>query len=135
MSTDNTELETGLGVEDDITEDSIEIIDDTPEEDRGRTPLPPAEPAEEKDELEDIDMGVKKRINQLTHRYHDERRAREALERQNQEAVRIAQAILAENQQLKGTLTWGQQEYLNEFKGKVEFAEKLAEDQIGRAHV
>ena len=100
-------IEEGIAVEvgaDDNTPE-IEIIDDTPEEDRGRKPLnEPEENAEQETELDNISAGVKKRINQLSHRYHDERRAKEALARQNQEAIALAQSILAENERLKQTL-------------------------------
>lgn len=130
-------IEEGLAVEvgDNDEAPEIEIIDDTPEEDRNRKPLQ----AEEKevsqdDEMESYSAGVKKRINQLSHRYHDERRAKEELARQNQEAIALAQSILAENQQLKNTLTWGQQEYVNEVKAKIEYAEKLAEDKYRKAY-
>jgi hypothetical protein len=132
-----SELEQGLdievGGEDEAPE--IEIIDDTPEEDRGRKPLQAETvPDAQEDELETYSAGVKKRINQLSHRYHDERRAKEELARQNQEAIALAQSILAENQQLKQTLTWGQQEYVNEVKAKIEYAEKLAEDKYRKAY-
>lgn len=130
-SSENVEFESGQEAE----APEIEIIDDTPEEDRGRKPLPPT--AAEQTQEEELDAyssaAVQKRINQLSHRYHDERRAKEALERQNQEAIRLAQTILAENEHLKQTLTWGQQEYVNEVKAKIEYAEKLAEDKYRKA--
>lgn len=130
-------IEEGIAVEvgaDDNTPE-IEIIDDTPEEDRGRKPLnEPEENAEQETELDNISAGVKKRINQLSHRYHDERRAKEALARQNQEAIALAQSILAENERLKQTLSWGQQEYVNEVKAKIDYAEKLAEDKYRKAY-
>lgn len=90
-----------VGIEDETPE--IEIIDDTPEEDRGRKPLPEPDNDQQEEELDTISAGVKKRINQLSHRYHDERRAKEALERQNQEAITLTQTILAEYQKLKHT--------------------------------
>ena len=130
-------VEEGIAVEvgDDDNAPEIEIVDDTPEEDRGRKPLQ-AEGGEvsQDDEMETYSAGVKKRINQLSHRYHDERRAKEELARQNQEAIALAQSILAENQKLKQTLTWGQQEYVNEVKAKIEYAEKLAEDKYRKAY-
>lgn len=129
-------IEEGIAVEvgDDDNTPEIEIIDDTPEEDRGRKPLQEPENNEQEEELDSISAGVKKRINQLSHRYHDERRAKEALARQNQEAIALAQSILEENQRLKQTLSWGQREYLNEATAKVEFAEKLAEDKYRKAY-
>ena len=130
-------IEEGISVEvgDDDNVPEIEIIDDTPEEDRGRKSLPEAEETgQQEEELDSISAGVKKRINQLSHRYHDERRAKEALARQNQEAIALAQSILEENQRLKQTLTWGQREYLNEATAKIDFAEKLAEDKYRKAY-
>ena len=63
----------------------IEIVDDTPEKDRGRKPLDRevADPTD--DEIESYSDGVKKRIKELTHARHDERRAKEALLREKQE--------------------------------------------------
>ena len=130
-------VEEGVAVEvgDDGNTPEIEIIDDTPEEDRGRKPLPEPESNDaQEEELDTISAGVKKRINQLSHRYHDERRAKEALARQNQEAIALAQSILAENEKLKQTLSWGQKEYLSEVNAKIEYAEKLAEDKYRKAY-
>ena len=59
-------------VEDEV---ELEIIDDTPEKDRGRKPLESVEePTDE--ELRTYSEDVKKRINELTHARHDERRAK-----------------------------------------------------------
>ncbi len=85
-------------------EPEIEVVDDTPEPDRGRTPLAEAPKEFGDDELEKYDESVKKRIRHFTRGYHDERRAKEAALREKEEALRIAQAIVAENNQLKGNL-------------------------------
>jgi len=89
----------------DFDDDSIEveIIDDTPEEDRDRPKLE-ANDDDNEEELESYSKKVQKRIDQINHKYHDVRREKDALERQNAEAIRIAQTILAENEQLKSTL-------------------------------
>ena len=73
----------------------IEIVDDTPEKDRGRKPLERevADPTD--DEIESYSDGVKKRIKELTHARHDERRAKEALLREKQELERLAQHMMA----------------------------------------
>ncbi len=86
----------------------IEVVDDTPEQDRGRRPLdePPKEFAE--DELAKYDASVQSRIKHFTKGYHDERRAKEAAQREKEEALRLAQSILEENKKLKGSL--GQKE-------------------------
>ena len=64
------------------TEDTdIEVIDDTPEEDRGRKPQdPPKEVTDE--ELEKYtDQRLKTRLAHLVRGYHYERRAKEAAHR------------------------------------------------------
>lgn len=82
-------------------ESEVEVIDDTPEKDRGREPSePPTEVTE--DELESYSDKVKKRIQHLSKGYHDERRAKEAAAREREEALRFAQQILEENKRLKG---------------------------------
>ena len=57
-------------------EDKIEfeVVDDTPDEDKGRKPLaePVNEPTDE--ELAKYDEGVQRRIKKLSHGYHDERK-------------------------------------------------------------
>lgn len=99
-----------------------EIVDDTPEEDRGRTPsAPPKEFAE--DELDKYDASVKQRIKHFTKGYHDERRAKEAALKEREEAIRIAQQVVEENKKLKGSLNTNQQALLEQAKRTV--AEEL----------
>ena len=57
----------------------IEIIDDTPEKDRGRKPLDREVVDPNEDELATYSEKVQGRIKELTHARHDERRAKEAL--------------------------------------------------------
>ena len=116
----------------------IEVVDDTPEPDKGRAPLKVAEDKDDEDQEEEMDKvaseSVQKRMNQLTHRYHDERRAKEALERQNQEAIQLAQAILAENERLQKMYEEGSQDYLKQVQYKIEYAQKLADDKFRKAY-
>ena len=86
------------------TEFEIEVVDDTPEPDKGRKPL--EEPVNEvtDDELSKYDESVQKRIKRITHGYHDERRAKEAALREREEALKFAQQIIEENKQLKKDL-------------------------------
>lgn len=127
---ENEDIDVDLDGGDDY---EVDIVDDTPEEDRGRTKLADAEDDDDDDELESYSKGVQKRINQINHKYHDAKREKEALERQNAEAIRIAQAILAENEQLKSTLNWGHQEYTKEAQGRLEYAHKIAQDKYRQA--
>ena len=105
--------------------DEIEIIDDTPEKDRGKEPSePPAEVSE--DELEKYSESVQKRIKHLTKGYHDERRAKEAAAREREEAVRFAQQIFEENKRLKGVAN-------ESVKSAVESEKQVAESELERA--
>ena len=96
-------------VDDDFQDIELEIQDDTPEEDRGREPLPKELVEElEADELEDYSEKVKNRLKQMKKVWHDERRAKEAADRERQEAITFAQRILEENKKLKNSLSAGQ---------------------------
>jgi hypothetical protein len=78
----------------------IEVVDDTPEKDRGREPSePPAEVTDE--EIEKYSESVQKRIKHLHKGFHDERRAKERAERERQEAVSFAEKIFRENKRLQ----------------------------------
>jgi hypothetical protein len=94
----------------------VEIVDDTPAQDRGRKPLDRevADPTEE--EIENYSDNVKKRIKDLTHARHDERRAKEALLREKEELERLAQHMLAENNRLKQTVNTGNEQYVASVK-------------------
>jgi hypothetical protein len=102
----------------------IEVVDDTPEEDRGRAPMkdPPKELTD--DELNKYDEGVRKRIQHFTKGYHEERRAKEAALREREEAIRIAKAVADENKKLKGSLSEGKkalhEQALKQVEGEVE---------------
>jgi hypothetical protein len=89
----------------------VEIVDDTPERDRGRKPLDRevADPTDE--EIENYSDNVKKRIKDLTHARHDERRAKESLLREKQELERLAQHMMAENNKLKQYVNNGSEQY------------------------
>jgi uncharacterized protein (DUF2249 family) len=105
---DDDKLAKGGNVEIDI-----EIEDDTPPEDRGREPMP-KELVEEldKDELEEYSDKVKVRLKQMKKVWHDERRAKEAAYREQQEAVEYARRVVQENQQLKQRYAAGEVEYV-----------------------
>lgn len=64
-------------------------------------------------ELENYSKGVQKRISRLTEKFRKE-------ERDRQEAVRIAQHLLQEKQQLEGRLKQLDSGYLNEYGARIE---------------
>ena len=89
----------------------FEVEDDTPTKDRGREPAPKELVEElENDELEDYSEKVKIKLKQLKRVWHDERRAKEAVEREREEAFNIAQRLLEENKSLKNrTVEYGKE--------------------------
>ena len=111
------------------SEPEIEVVDDTPPEDRGRKPMaePPKEVTDE--ELAKYDEGVQKRIKHFTKGYHEERRAKETAEREKDEAIRLAQAVLEENKKLKGSVNQNQTALLEQAKrvisNEVETAKRM----------
>lgn len=126
----NDEIEIELPSDGEI---EVEIVDDTPEEDRGRKPLETEGDPEQEQELNGLAKDTKKRINQLTHRYHDERREKERLAREHAEAIRIAQMFKGRVEELEQTLNWGHQEWSKEGTGRIEYAQKLAQEKYRKA--
>jgi hypothetical protein len=112
----------------------LEIVDDTPEPDRGRKPAdePPKEFSD--DELETYNESVKKRIKHFTKGYHDERRAKEAAFREREEALKLAQSVVEENKKLKGSLNQGQFALLEQAKKVVENELQVAKNKYKAAY-
>ena len=78
----------------------LEIVDDTPEEDRNRTPSEkPADPTEE--ELKNYSKQANERIRHFTKGYHDERRAKEQALREREEAIEYAKSLQDQNKTLR----------------------------------
>lgn len=98
----------------------IEVVDDTPEEDKGRAPMkePPADVTD--DELAKYSEGVKQRIQHFSKGYHEERRAKEAALREREEALRLTQRLLEENQKLQKSAGQSQQVAIEQAKKAVE---------------
>ena len=100
----------------------IDIEDDTPPEDRGREPMPKEIVEElEADELEEYSEKVKLRLKQMKKVWHDERREKERLMREQNEALTAAQRLLEENRRLKSTLSEGEQTLVGSFKQTAEY--------------
>lgn len=108
-----------LDAGDDVT---IEIEDDTPPEDRNVEPLPDdmKQELESADEDEDYSQKVKKKFTQYKKAWHDERRAKEAAFREQQEALTMAQKILDENKRLKEVLHSGEKELISTYQSSAE---------------
>lgn len=103
-----------ITVKDDDIE--VEVVDDTPERDRGRKPLDKevADPTDE--EIESYSSNVQKRIKDLTHARHDERRVKEATMREKLELERLTQQLMEENKRLKHTVSSGTEQFVAQHK-------------------
>jgi len=113
-------------VEQKASDVEIEIEDDTPEPDQNRKNLP-KELVErlDSDELTEYDDKVKDKIYQLKKVWHDERREKERIARENQEAIKAAQKLMAENKKLKSQFASTAQ---NEVNLELEAAKKQYKD-------
>ena len=113
----------------------VEIEDDTPEEDRGKKPLPKEIVNElEKDDLEDYSEKVKKRLSQMKKVWHDERRAKESAMREREEALRFAQMREQEIKQLKQRLGVGEKAFIEEASRSVKNDLATAKDKLRQAY-
>jgi hypothetical protein len=91
----------------------IEVFDDTPEEDRDKTPMP-KEIVEklDKDELMQYDEEVRQKMVQMRKVYHDERREKERALREQQEAIDFAKRVGDENKRMRTLISAGEKEYV-----------------------
>jgi hypothetical protein len=106
----------GKPVDTQDTTDEIEYVveDDTPIEDKNAKPLPDEVKEElEKDNLMDYSNKVKMRLEQMKKAWHDERRVKEAAEREREEAIRFAQQVSQENKRLRSTLSEGEKQFVS----------------------
>jgi hypothetical protein len=109
--------------------DEVEYVveDDTPNEDKNAKPLPDDVKEElEKDNLMDYSNKVKMRLEQMKKAWHDERRVKEAAEREREEAIRFAQQVSQENKRLKSTLSEGEKQYVSTIQSAAETEVEMA---------
>lgn len=99
----------------------IEIEDDTPPEDRGRTPI--KNPDIPDDEIAKYSDDVQQRIKHLKHGYHDERRAKETALREREEAIAYAARVADENKKL-------QERIANSEKSLIQTAQTAADAEL-----
>lgn len=97
----------------------IEVVDDTPKADRNRKPSEPPTDVTD-DELEGYSEKVRNRIKHFSKGYHDERRAKEAAQRERQELEALAQRLVEENKTLKGDVGTTREALLDQAKRVVD---------------
>lgn len=114
----------------------VEIEDDTPEEDRGKEPLPKdiVNSLEAPEDGGEYPEEVIIKFKQYKKAWHDERREKDAARREQEEALRIAQSILEENKRLKATLSSGEQEYIATVQAAAETEVEVAKRNYREAY-
>ena len=115
-------------------EAEFEVVDDTPEQDRGRSPMKDPPPEVTDEELEKYSESVRNRIKHFSKGYHEERRAKEAALREKEEAIRLAQALTEQNKKLQGSVGQNQQALLEQAKRVVAAEVDKAKQKLKEAH-
>jgi hypothetical protein len=120
-------------LEDDI---EVEVVDDTPEEDRKNSTPMPKEIVDEidADDLESYSGEAKTRLMQMKKVYNDERRRADAAEKEQKEAIRLAQSILEENKNLKGRLSAGEKDLVTNVKQNLSYELEKAKQEYKDAY-
>ena len=103
--TQNIQAEESVAEEEEIF---VEEVDDRPEPDRVAARDPKGADFDiPEEEIAQYSENVQKRIKQLKYEFHEERREKEAAQRQNEEAVKYAQQIMQERDGLRATIAKG----------------------------
>ena len=100
----------------------VEIVDDRPEEDRvaKRNETVTTNVEDDDDEAKNYSDKVQKRIKALKYDYHEERRAKEEASRLREEALNYAKKLQKENDELRKSLSDGENVLINQAKGRVD---------------
>lgn len=100
----------------------IEVVDDTPAEDKNQKPIRPEiiPELEAADTSEDYTGKVQQKFKQYKKVWHDERRAKEQAIREQIEAVDVASKVLEENKRLRSLLESGEQELISTYQSSAE---------------
>lgn len=107
------------------SEIEIEVVDDTPAQDRGR-PLAPEVTDNDDDitvpdeEISKYRDDVQKRIKELSFKTHSERRAKEAAAKERDEAIRLANMLAEENKKYRELAGSNEKFAVTQAKGRAE---------------
>jgi hypothetical protein len=117
-----------------LTEDTLdielEIEDDTPEKDKGKEPIPKEmvdkfDAADDEEELDEKAQAL--RLKQYKKVYHDERRAKEAAFREQQEAIELAKRVMEENKKLRAQYSAGEKTYIETVQSQADLQVQVAQ--------
>lgn len=130
------ELEKEVDIDNNDSELDIEIVDDTPEQDKGRPRRPEGKEPEipEDDEIANYSEGVQKRIKKLRYEFHEERRAKEDANRQLNEAASLAKRLMEEKRRMEEALRKGEEILVENAKSRVESDLELARKKFKEAY-
>ena len=133
MSTQAIENEIDLDLSDDI---EVEIVDDTPEQDRdkGRRADGVEPEIPEDDEIASYSESVQKRIKKLRYEFHEERRGKEEAKRMSDEAIRAAQKLHEDNLMLRRTIEEGEGVLINQAKQRLSMQLDKAKSEYTNAY-
>ena len=118
----------------DLPEDTLdielEIEDDTPEKDKGKEPIPKEmvdkfDAADDEEELDEKAQAL--RLKQYKKVYHDERRAKEAAFREQQEAINLAKKVMEENKKLREQYSAGEKTYIETVQSQADLQVQVAQ--------
>ena len=118
----------------DLPEDTLdielEIEDDTPEKDKGKEPIPKEmvdkfDAADDEEELDEKAQAL--RLKQYKKVYHDERRAKEAAFREQQEAISLAKKVMEENKRLREQYSAGEKTYIETVQSQADLQVQVAQ--------
>jgi hypothetical protein len=125
---------TGIETDIDTNDIQVDIVDDTPEADRGRPALdePITEPTD--DELATYSTKVQDRIKKLTHARHDERRRADTLQRERDELETVAKKAIADRDSMRGQYVKGAEILSSQTKAISEKAVLEAKAKLKAAH-
>lgn len=100
----------------------VEVVDDTPPEDRDVEPFNEEvlQELETADDDAEYSHKIRAKFKKYKKAWHDERRAKEAAFREQQEALSMAQQILDENKRLKSMLHSGEKELIDTYQTSAE---------------
>lgn len=134
---DEVENETAIESTDNSAEEElqIEVEDDTPPQDRGRTPSQPEFVEQlDKDELDEYSEAAKQKIAGFRKVFHDERREKERALREQQEAIAVAQKLLEENRALKSKVSSSEQFALDSYMTSADRELEIAKKEYREAY-
>jgi len=118
----------------DLPEDTLdielEIEDDTPEKDRNKEAIPKEmvdkfDAADDEEELDEKAQAL--RLKQYKKVYHDERRAKEAAYREQQEAIELAKRVMEENKKLRAQYSAGEKTYIETVQSQADLQVQVAQ--------